>query len=431
MKQQARGTKVEVYFGESDRSGGRPLYQALLEYLRAEGAAGATVTRGVAGFGHQSRIHTSAILRLSEDLPLVLTWIDAPERVQRLLPALVDLAGSGVITVEDVVVAGYGRRQMEHLRFDLPVRDVMTQPPYSLPEGMPVPDAVAGLAERDFRAAPVIDGSGRLVGMLTNADLVERAGLEARLELLAAMPSAARSTTIGRLDRDRSVGEVMSRDPVSIGAGETLASAARTMSRRRLKRLPVVDSDGRLVGLISRGDVLRAAGEAFPSSAPAGAVESRSASTVAEIMRTDVPTTDSDADLATLLDTVASTRLNRAVVVDGERKVLGVVSDADVIRSLGESLPSGVVGAVMGKVGVSRSHRVRAGDLVAGPAVTVEPGTSLADAARLAIENSRKLLPVVDRDGRLIGMLDRADLLHASRAWLDIGGVASESTPRG
>jgi CBS domain-containing protein len=421
MNQRAQGTKVEVYFGESDRSGGRPLYQALLEYLRAEGAAGATVTRGVAGFGHQSRIHTSAILRLSEDLPLVLTWIDAPERVRRLLPGLADLAGSGVITVEDVDIAGYGHRQVQHLRFDLPVHDVMTAAPYTVHGQTLLRDAVAELVERGFRAAPVTDASGRLVGMLTNADLVARGGLEARLELLSAMSAVDRDAGITRLGPGTAVLDVMTRDPVSISAADTLATAARTMSARRLKRLPVVDPGGRLVGLISRGDVLRAVGEAFPQPGPNPDL-APGATTVGEIMRREVPTVDADADLGVLLDAVASTRLNRAVIVDEARRVVGVVSDADVIRSLGESLPSGVVGAVMGKAGLSRPPSVKASDLITDSPPTLLPGTSLADAARLAIGNGGKLLPVVDEAGRLVGMLDRADLLHASRQVLDVSG---------
>ncbi len=79
---------------------------ALLTYLRKEGAAGCTVVRGLEGFGASSKVHTSGILDLSLDLPMILTWIDEPERVERLLPGLLELAGSGVVTVEDVEIIG-------------------------------------------------------------------------------------------------------------------------------------------------------------------------------------------------------------------------------------------------------------------------------------------------------------------------------------
>src|SRR5919198_1969609 len=80
------GRRVRIYTGEASQWRGKPLFLAVLEFLRAEGAVGATVTRGVAGFGANSRIHTATILRLSEDLPIVIDWIDTPERVERLLP---------------------------------------------------------------------------------------------------------------------------------------------------------------------------------------------------------------------------------------------------------------------------------------------------------------------------------------------------------
>jgi PII-like signaling protein len=109
---------VQVYLGESDHAGHRPRYLAILEHLRREGAAGATVTRGVAGFGVHSRIHTASILDLSGDLPMVVTWIDTPDEVQRLLPEVVNLAGDAIVTVEDLAVVGDAERHLHHARTD-------------------------------------------------------------------------------------------------------------------------------------------------------------------------------------------------------------------------------------------------------------------------------------------------------------------------
>ncbi len=422
----SRGLRVEVYFGETDQVRRRPRYQVLLEYLRSEGAAGATVMRGIAGFGRSSLMHTSAILRLSEDLPLVLTWIDAPERVERLLPRLRELAGSGIVTIEEVGIAGYGERDLEQLRFDLPVRDVMVHPAVSIRADASVREAVAMLLDRQLRALPVVDADARLVGMVSNGDLVQRAGLEARLELLAVLPPKEQRRILDSVP-DRPVTEIMTRDPQSIDADETLASATRAMSERRLKRLPVVDRGGGLVGMIARGDILRAVGESFPR--PTAPGDHPGATTVGEVMRTDVPSVREDATLAHLVDVVASTRLNRAVVVDGDDGVLGVLSGADLITILEESRGGGLVGALMRAGGRPRSDR-RAGELLRGPADTVTADVPLATAAQLAMERSRKVLPVVDDDGRLIGIVDRADLLHASRAALDAMGDAADDASR-
>jgi PII-like signaling protein len=108
--------RVQVFVGEADHVGHQPSYRAMLDYLRREGAAGATVVRGIAGFGVHSRIHQASILDLSADLPMTLTWIDRPDEVDRLLPGLLAVAGSGIVTVEDVSVVGPGEQHLHHER---------------------------------------------------------------------------------------------------------------------------------------------------------------------------------------------------------------------------------------------------------------------------------------------------------------------------
>jgi uncharacterized protein len=112
--------RVQVFVGEADHVGHKASFQAILEYLRREGAAGATVVRGVAGFGVHSRIHRASILDLSADLPVVVTWIDTPAEVDRLLAGLLDLAGSGIVTVEDVSVVGDAEVHLHHDRASSP-----------------------------------------------------------------------------------------------------------------------------------------------------------------------------------------------------------------------------------------------------------------------------------------------------------------------
>lgn len=88
------------------------MYTAILEMLRKEGYAGATVLRGVAGFGHASLLHTASILRLSEDLPLVIDVVDLPERIESLLPTLEGMGVNGLVTVETIEVHQYGHPKL-------------------------------------------------------------------------------------------------------------------------------------------------------------------------------------------------------------------------------------------------------------------------------------------------------------------------------
>ncbi len=410
MKGQARGVRVQVFLGESEQEGHRPRYQALLEYLRREGAAGATVTRGIAGFGANSKIKTSTILRLSLDLPVVITWIDAPERVERLLPGLRELSGSGIVTIEEVGIAGYGGRRLEQLRFDLQVRDVMRRDVISVRDDAQVRDAVRTLVGREFRALPVVDAGGRLVGIVANSDLLAW-GLPMRMELLSATPEGDRAGVIDSLP-DGLVRDVMRPNPTTLPSDASLAQATRRMAEGGLKRLPVVDGDGRLAGILSRADVLHAVAELFPRRV-AEAPAHPAARTAGDVMRPDAPVVRADATLDEVVDAVASTRLNRVVVVDPDGRVVGVISDADVLRSVEPAARPGVLGALM-RAGGAASGSATAADLMHADAPIVTRSTTLAEAAQEMVAHGRKVLPVVDDGGRLLGIVDRADLLRAA-----------------
>lgn len=98
---------LRIFIGESDKHEGRPLYELIVEAARRRGMAGATVLRGTLGFGAHSRIHTAKILRLSEDLPIVIEIVDRPDRIESFLPELDGLMKEGLITLEKVRVIAY------------------------------------------------------------------------------------------------------------------------------------------------------------------------------------------------------------------------------------------------------------------------------------------------------------------------------------
>jgi len=99
---------LRVFLGEDDRSDGRPLYEALVVKAREMHLAGATVLRGPMGFGRSSRLHTAKILRLSEDLPVVVEIVDAEARIRSFLEAIDPIMKSGLVTLERVQVLRYG-----------------------------------------------------------------------------------------------------------------------------------------------------------------------------------------------------------------------------------------------------------------------------------------------------------------------------------
>ena len=107
MKLSGDAELVRVFIGESDKYEGRPLYEAIVQKAREQGLAGATVLRGMLGFGAHSRIHSAKILRLSEDLPIVVELVDRLDRIDSFLPALDEMIGEGLVTREKVRVITY------------------------------------------------------------------------------------------------------------------------------------------------------------------------------------------------------------------------------------------------------------------------------------------------------------------------------------
>jgi PII-like signaling protein len=99
---------LRIFIGENDRFEHAPLYEAIVLKAREMHLGGATVLRGPMGFGHSSRLHTTKILRLSEDLPFVIEIVDSEEKINQFLPVLDKMMGSGLVTIEKVKVLQYG-----------------------------------------------------------------------------------------------------------------------------------------------------------------------------------------------------------------------------------------------------------------------------------------------------------------------------------
>ena len=106
-----RWMRPRIYIGESDRLHGKPLYLHILNLLKTNGARGATVHRGIAGYGSHSLIHTVHVLRLSEDLPIVIKAVDEAKKIEEILPAIEEVVEEGLITVDPVRLVYYGHRR--------------------------------------------------------------------------------------------------------------------------------------------------------------------------------------------------------------------------------------------------------------------------------------------------------------------------------
>lgn len=408
------GKRVRIYVGThlTAPEGHQPLAYDILSLLNREGAAGATLFRAVAGFGAHGKLHTARLVDVSPDLPLVIEWIDGPERVQRLLPRIQEMVTAGVITVEDIEIVKYTHRAPRSLPPDQ-VGEVMTRGVMTVHPETPLGEVVRILVAGALRSVLVVDAAGLLQGIITNRDLVERGGVPARLDLLARLrPEALERELDGSSARERTASSVMTRNVVSVRADAPLTTAADLMITRGIKRLPVVDEQSQLIGVISRVDLLRTVGEDFHLREQPVNVSAR---TVGELARHEVPIVGPDAGIGEVIDAVTATRLNRAIVVDRERRVLGVIRDAEVLARLDPGHQRGVLGALMGRTDSPTDTPAKAHDVMIAPFPTIEASASIEEAARRMTDERLKVLPVVDLDGRLVGAVDRADVFRSLR----------------
>jgi PII-like signaling protein len=113
MKLEGQQQRLTIYLGESDRHGHTPLATEIVQRAHAAGLAGASVFRGVEGYGASNHIHTTRILSLSDDLPVAVVIVDRPDAITEFLPQLDELITEGLVTVEDVHVVKYAGRGME------------------------------------------------------------------------------------------------------------------------------------------------------------------------------------------------------------------------------------------------------------------------------------------------------------------------------
>src|SRR5579885_1338904 len=222
-----KATQLTVYFGESDQYHSQALYAAMLEMLRLEGCGGATATRGIAGFGASSGIHTSAILRLSIDLPIVITVVDRPERIERILPRIREMAPGALITLAGVEVVQSGAPLIEGLP-DVKVSEVMRREVIAVRPDSSITEVVHLLLDKDFTAVPVLDDRNRVIGIVSDSDLLRRGGVRVTLSLKRATdPDFVAELHKSLSDSALKVAEVMTREVITIGPDTSLGRAAR------------------------------------------------------------------------------------------------------------------------------------------------------------------------------------------------------------
>jgi CBS domain-containing protein len=425
-----RGKRMTIFVGESDQWHHRSLYLAILEFLKTAGCAGATVTRGIAGFGAHSQIHTAAVLRLSEDLPMIISAIDTAERVDRILPELSAMLAGGLVIVDDVEIYFHSAA----FRGGLPavsVRDLMTADPETVTADTPVAEVVERLAGRDYTALPVVDDARRVIGIISDTDMLTAGLTRMSVSLQKAVGTDLVREYVAKLVTDGgTVGDAMTTPAITIKPTASIREAAHLMHGKKLKRLPVVDDTGRLVGVLGRLDILKSIATGYARrTAPREAGLPQEHRLVGQVMEPHVVTVFATAPLAEVVGKLLEAEVKRVLVVDEAGRLTGVVTDSDIAARVDPELRPGILTQLRSRWNetahrqIQRAYGQRAADVMTSPAVAIVESAPVIDALTLTVERSLKRLPVIDASGRPVGIVSRPALLAASLAVGPGGGT--------
>jgi CBS domain-containing protein len=415
MSTPIRARRLNIYLGESDSWRGHSLYMSILETLRKSGIAGATVTRAIAGFGAHSRIRTSSIEVFSMDLPIVISVIDTPENIERALALVGPMVREGLVTVEDVTIVKYTHRYLHPLPADQPVAAIMTREVTTVTPDTPIREVVELLLGKLFKAVPVVDHRRHVVGIISDGDLLRNSGMPVHLSVGERLEADDLREFLSNVSQDKTAQEIMTSPVMTAREDEALGYVVQRLLQHRLKRMPVVDAEGKLVGMVSRLDILRAA-----SGAGAGSQEQAPSPhpgrTLGEVMSPKVPTVHINDDLADVLRNMLEADIRRVVVLDEQEKPIGVIIDGDLVARVSPTLRRNVLQSLAARVmgtEVSRGQAT-AQELMSENVLSTAPNTTVVEAINLMLREGRKQLVVVNDEGQPVGIVDRQTLLAAT-----------------
>ncbi len=425
-----RGKRVTIFIGESDHWHHQPLYFAILKHLKAAGCAGATVTRGVAGFGAQSQIHTASILRLSVDLPIVITAVDMAEKIDRVLPEISAMLSGGLVVVDETEVYFRSPAFRGGLP-DLLVGDIMTKDVEAVGPETTIAEVVERLGGRDYTALPVVDDTRRVVGVISDSDMLGAGLTRLSVSLHKVIGPALVREYLTRLKTEgRTVREAMTAPAITVTPTTSLKDAAQLMHEHDLKRLPAVDDDGVLVGVMGRLDILQSITAGYARrSAPREIRLPQEHGTVGQLMERDPVTVPATAPLADVVGKLLATNVKRVLVVDDSGRLAGIITDSDIVARVDPGERPGLLTLLRSRWSdtaqrqVQRAYGQRAGDVMSSPPIAIADSATVIEALTVSVERHVKRLPVIDAQGRPVGVVSRTALLAASldlaTAWSD------------
>lgn len=415
---------IEIFTSEEARWQGSPLADAVVRYIHdLKAGMRCLVTRGVQGCYENGEIATDRLVILSYNMPVRITIVAPAVEVERVLPEIEKMVTDGIVAMQDLAVVAHKTRSSifpRHIR----VRDIMTVSPNKVTIDTPLNDVVRLLLSSVFTGVPVVDGKSRPVGVITQSDLIYKAGMPMRLGLLAVSRADTLAAVLAAL-ADKKAAAAMSQPALCMREDRLAIEAVERMLEKQLKRLPVVDADGRLVGMLSRIDIFRTIMKEAPDwkSFRAQHIEVDNLRLVSDVMRRDTQTARPDTSLEEVIRMIDANDIQRVAVVDGDGRFLGLIFDRDLLVAFSSAHYEGIWNYFVSKIPFTERGRkcrefrelLRAGtaaEVMQTNIVTIGENAVLDEAVRLMTDKGFKRLPVLDAQGRFRGMISRDSLLR-------------------
>jgi CBS domain-containing protein len=417
-----RYKKIEIFTSEQARWEGRPLYDAVVQFVHDQKiAARCLVTRGIEGSYETGEIATGRLEVLSYNMPLRITIIVPAVEAEKMVSKVEGMVLDGIVAVEDLNVISHKTHGLL-IPKDTRVRDIMTPDPKKVNPETRLDEVARLLLSSTFTGVPVVDREERPVGVISQGDLIYKAGLPMRLGLMAESDRQQVSLVLEKL-APKKASEVMNRPAVTIEQDRLVTQAVNLMLKKQVKRLPVTDANGKLVGILSRLDVFHTILRECPDWR---AFQKQQITVnlrfVSDIMRRDTSTVLPDTPIEEVIRLIDCNDMQRVCVVDQEGRFLGLISDRDLLAAFADR-STGLWNYFVSKIAAPERGRLgedlraqTAGEVMNTKIVTVQEDAPINEAIRLMLDKAIKRLPVVDEQGKFKGMISRDALMRAGFA---------------
>jgi CBS domain-containing protein len=416
---------VKIYTSEEARWQGKPLYDAIIEYVRnLKIAARCLVTRGIAGCYESGEISTQTIVDLSYNAPLVIEIILPTGELTLLLPQLERMVTDGIVAVATPTVLCYHSAK-RLIPKQVKINELMTTTLITATPETPVTEVIRLMTENSLKGLPVVDERFRPVGIITQNDLIVKAGMPVRLGLLTKLDRDFTTPFCNKI-KALTAREIMSQPVVTVKAEQRLSQAVNLMLKQSLKRLPVVDDTGILVGMVSRIDIFQLIVNQKPhwNKLRQEQVVVNGDQLVTAILERDLETVSPDTPIPDVIAKIYQNELQRIAVTDGQGKFLGLICDTDLLPLFTEPGVSKVLlskltftekGRQLHKL-LSKKQAKNAADVMLTKVITIPDTAFLKEAIQIMTAHGLKRLPVVNETGIFQGMIRRDSILQLAVA---------------